>query len=70
MGVETEFWVQGLVDEAAAARAAAAVRRALGVEGVRVQGGAGVLVVVGDCDPQAVCRVLLEAGYPAVVKSA
>ena len=41
-----------------------------GFESANIDLAQGTAVVYGNVDPQAVCAVLSQAGYPAVVKSA
>ena len=65
----TRFYVSGMKCEGCASTVKQALVDAAGVDSAEVDLAEGVASVQGDVDPQAVCQILAEAGYPAVVKS-
>ena len=65
----TNFIVSNMKCQGCVDTATKAVKTVHGIESVTVDLEAGSASVIGDIDPQAVCQVLTEAGYPAVVKS-
>lgn len=67
---ETEFHVQNMKCGGCISAATKALEeKVIGFEGVDFELDAGIALVKGDIDPQAVIAALTEAGYPAVVKS-
>lgn len=68
--IQTKFHVSGMTCDGCVKSATAAVMSVLGVEQASFDFSAATGTVVGDCDPQAVCEALNEAGFPAVVNSA
>ena len=66
----TEFFVQGMKCGGCTANATKALVDLPGLVSAEFDFKAGTGRVVGDVDPQAVCQLLSDAGYPAVVKSA
>lgn len=66
----TEFFVQGMKCGGCTANASKALVDMQGLVSAEFDFKAGTGRVVGNIDPQAVCQLLTEAGYPAVVKSA
>jgi copper chaperone CopZ len=46
-----------------------ALTKVHGAADAEVDLASGVVSLQGDVDPQSVCQILTEAGYPAVVKS-
>ena len=66
----TQFFVQGMKCGGCIATANKALGEVPGFERAEFDLAAGTAEIYGDVDPQAVCQVLTEAGYPAVVKSA
>ena len=68
--IVTRFYVHGMDTEDCALPISEAVRQVSGVTDVQLDHAEGIATVTGDIDPQAVCHVLAQAGYPAVVKSA
>ncbi len=67
--METQFYIQGMKDDAGIATANEALKALPGFVSAEFDLAAGVGVVKGDIDPQAACQLLTESGYPAVVKS-
>lgn len=65
----TRFYVHGMDSDECAGPISEALRQVSGVADVQLDLAQGVASVTGDIDPQAVCHVLAQAGYPAVVKS-
>ncbi len=68
--VTTRFYVQAMKCDGCIAAANEALAQVDGFESAQFDLGAGEATVHGDVDPQVVCQVLTEKGYPAVVKSA
>jgi hypothetical protein len=68
--METEYFIHGLNSDADCHEAHQAILATPGVLNAVVQLATGTATVTGNVDPQAVCLVLTQAGYPAVVKSA
>ena len=68
--VVTQFYVQGMKCEGCIAKANEAMSDLPGLVGAEFDLKQGLATVKGNVDPQAVCQVLAQAGYPAVVKSA
>lgn len=66
---QTNFIVSGMKCEGCVATVKEALTQVVGYEDAQVDLAEGVASVRGDVDPQAVCQVLAQAGYPAVVKS-
>ena len=66
----TEFFVQGMKCDGCISNANKALAAVPGFVSAEFDLDAGTAKVVGDVDPQTICQVLSEAGYPAVVKSA
>lgn len=66
---QTNFIVSGMKCEGCVATVKEALAQVVGYEDAQVDLAEGVASVRGDVDPQAVCQVLAQAGYPAVVKS-
>jgi copper chaperone len=67
--VETEYFIHGLNTDEDCRLASQAILSAPGVRNAAIHQEAGTATVTGDVDPQAVCLLLTQAGYPAVVKS-
>ncbi|MCF6210635.1 MAG: heavy-metal-associated domain-containing protein [Gammaproteobacteria bacterium] len=65
----TEFFIQGMKCGGCISNAEKALAGVPGFVSAEFNLDAGTAKVVGGVDPQAVCQVLTEAGYPAVVKS-
>lgn len=68
--IETQFFIQGMKCQGCIDTANDALKAVPGFVSAEFDLAAGVGVVKGDVDPQAVCLLLTESGYPAVVKSA
>ncbi len=68
--VVTEFFVQGMKCGGCTANAEKALADVPGFVSAEFDFKAGTGRVVGNVDPQTVCQLLTDAGYPAVVKSA
>jgi len=68
--ITTQFFVHGMTSDECIVEANQALASLPGFVSAEFDLAAGVGVVVGDVDPQAVCQALAEKGYPAVVKSA
>lgn len=68
--IETQFFIQGMKCDGCIATANEALQSLPGFVSAEFDLAAGEGVVKGNVDPQAVCRLLTEKGYPAVVKSA
>jgi copper chaperone CopZ len=68
-GIKTTFLVTAMKCEGCVNNVRNALATVDGFESVDIDLAQGVAVVSGDVDPQAVCTVLQQAGYPAVVKS-
>ena len=66
---QTHFFVSGMKCEGCVATVKEALTQVVGYEDAQVNLEDGTASVKGDVDPQAVCQVLGQAGYPAVVKS-
>jgi copper chaperone CopZ len=66
---QTRFIVSGMKCEGCVATVKEALTQVVGYEDAEVNLADGVAAVKGDIDPQAVCQVLAQAGYPAVVQS-
>ena len=66
---QTRFIVSGMKCEGCVATVKEALTQVVGYEDAQVDLAEGIATVKGDVDPQAVCQVLMQAGYPAVVKS-
>lgn len=66
----TEFFVQGMKCGGCISAAEKALAGVPGFVSAEFDLEAGTAKVIGDVDPQTICQVLTEAGYPAVVKSA
>lgn len=67
--ITTRFYVQGMKCDGCIATANEALQALPGFVTAQFDLAAGEALVQGDVDPQAVCQVLTEKGYPAVVKS-
>jgi len=67
---ETKFHVSGMTCDGCVKNATTAVLKVTGVEQASFDFNAAAGSVIGDCDPQAVCQALAEAGFPSVVNSA
>ena len=67
--LQTQFHVSGMKCDACIKSATEAVAKVSGVEQATFDLSSASATIVGNCDPQAVCLALTEAGYPAVVKS-
>jgi copper chaperone CopZ len=67
--IRTQFYVQGMKDEQCAVTANETLATLPGFVSAEFDCAAGVAVVKGNIDPQAVCFLLAEVGYLAVVKS-
>ena len=67
--MKTQFYVSGMKCGGCASTVQQALKDAEGVESADVNLDAGEASVDGDIDPQAICLLLTEAGYPSVVKS-
>lgn len=65
----SRYYVQGMKCGGCIDTANKALAEVLGFERAEFDLKAGTAVIQGDVDPQAVCQVLTQAGYPAVVKS-
>ena len=68
--METQFYIQGMKCDGCITTANEALKTVPGFVSAEFDLAAGVGVVKGNVDPQAVCQLLAESGYPAVVKSA
>ncbi len=66
----TEFFVQGMKCGGCISNAEKALASVPGFVSAEFDLDAGTARVVGDVDPQTICQVLTDAGYPTVVKSA
>jgi len=69
MATTTHFIVSNMKCQGCVENAKLAVNKINGVEKVNINLAEGVADVEGNIDPQSVCQALMEAGYPAVVKS-
>ena len=67
---QTQFIVSGMKCDGCVSTVKEALTQVVGYEDAQVSLDEGTAVVKGDVDPMAVCQVLAQAGYPAVVKSA
>ena len=65
----THFYVSGLKSEDSINNAKKSLTPLPGFESAEFNVEEGTAIVHGDIDPQAVCFLLHEAGFPAVVKS-
>jgi copper chaperone len=68
--VTTRFYVQSMKCGGCITAANEALATLPGFVSAEFDLAAGEAQVTGDIDPQAVCQILVEKGYPAVVKSA
>lgn len=66
----TEYHVEKMKCGGCVAKAQEALKNVDGFESAEFDLEAKVGRIKGDVDPQSVCLVLTQAGYPAVVKSA
>ncbi len=66
----TEYHVEKMKCGGCIAKAQEALKAVEGFESAEFDLEAGIGRVKGDVDPQSVCLVLTQAGYPAAVKSA
>jgi len=66
---QTRFIVSGMKCDGCVATVKDALTKVVGYQDAQVSLDEGLATVTGDVDPQAVCQVLAQAGYPAVVKS-
>lgn len=67
--VKTQFYVQGMKCDACITLANESLAQVPGFESAEFDLTAGIAVITGEVDPQAVSQALTEKGYPAVVKS-
>ena len=67
--IQTQFHVSGMTCDDCVRNATEAALKVTGVESATFDLSSASGSVVGDCDPQAVCLALTEAGFPSVVKS-
>ena len=67
--MQTRFLVSGMKCQGCVDSVKQALGKVHGAEGAEVDLASAVVTVGGDVDPQSVCQILTEAGYPAVVKS-
>jgi len=65
----TRFYVSGLKGEDSLNNANKSLTSLPGFESAEFNVEEGTAIVHGDIDPQTVCLLLHEAGFPAVVKS-
>jgi hypothetical protein len=65
----TRFYVSGIKSENSLNNANKSLQPLPGFESAEFNAEEGTAIVYGDIDPQAVCFLLNEAGFPAVVKS-
>ena len=65
----TKYYVQGMKCSSCVDTANKSLASVMGFDSAEFDLAAGVAVVQGNVDPQAVCQALMSAGYPAVVKS-
>lgn len=65
----TRFYVSGLTSEGCINNANKSLKSLPGFESAEFNAEEGTAIVQGDIDPQAVCFLLNQAGFPAVVKS-
>jgi len=65
----TQFYVTKMKCDDCIKIATDSLQKISGLISVEFNLDEGTAVVQGDIDPQAVCMVLTEAGYPAAVKS-
>jgi hypothetical protein len=68
--METEYFIHGLNSDDDCHQARQAILQVPGVRNAAIHPDLGTATVSGEVDPQAVCLLLTQAGYPAVVKSA
>ena len=66
---QTKYYVQGMKCSSCVDTANKSLASVMGFDSAEFDLAAGVAVVQGNVDPQAVCQALTSAGYPAVVKS-
>ena len=69
MNTVTNFHVNNMKCEGCVTNVKKALEGVVGVEAVEVDLKAATATVKGNIDPQSVSQALIEAGYPAVVKS-
>lgn len=67
---ETKFQVEGMKCQGCVDNVEKALTQVSGLTSTNIELEQGIVTVAGDVDPQSVCRILTEAGYPAVVNSA
>jgi copper chaperone len=67
--LETVFLISGMKCQGCAAAVSQALEQVTGYESASVDLENGTATVTGQIDPQSVCMLLAEAGYPSVVKS-
>lgn len=66
---KTDFLISGMKCQGCVAAVSKALEHAEGFESASVDLENGTATVTGNIDPQSVCLLLGDAGYPAVVKS-
>ena len=67
--METHYLVSGMKCQGCVDTVKKALLTVHGLDSVEVDLPSGEVSLQGDVDPQSVCQVLTDAGYPAVVKS-
>ncbi len=67
--MQTQYLVSGMKCQGCVNSVKKALANVHGAGNAEVDLASGVVCVQGDVDPQSVCQILTEAGYPAVVKS-